>query len=386
MAGLSEKSIRKALKQVRDPDRGKDIVALGMVQGLVIRDGNVGFSIEVDQARGPTFEPVRQAAEAAVLGIKGVVSVTAVLTAERAGGAPAPAGPPAGGDPHAGHGHGSEGHGGQPAPQPRKALAPGVKSIIAVASGKGGVGKSTTAVNLALALQASGLKVGLLDADVYGPSMPRMLGIEGQPTVKDEILTPMTGHGVKAMSMGFLVDEETPMIWRGPMVMGALEQMLRDVDWGELDVMVVDMPPGTGDAQLTMAQRVPLAGAVIVSTPQDIALLDARKGLNMFRKVDVPVLGIVENMSTFVCPNCGHETHIFSHGGARKEAERLGIDFLGEIPLDIAIRETSDSGRPIVASQPDSPHAKAYRSIADKVAAKLESGTTARAAPKIVVQ
>jgi ATP-binding protein involved in chromosome partitioning len=381
MAGVSENAVMEALGQVHDPDRGKDIVALGMVQGLVIRDGNVGFSIEVDAARGPGFEPVRKAAEEAVLGVAGVVSVTAVLTAERApggssggpgGGPAAQPGPPPGAQ--------------QAAPQPRKSLAPGVKSIIAVASGKGGVGKSTTAVNLALALHAAGHSVGLLDADVYGPSMPRMLGIEGQPTVQNDILTPMTGHGIKAMSMGFLVDEETPMIWRGPMVMGALEQMLRDVAWGELDVMVVDMPPGTGDAQLTMAQRVPLAGAVIVSTPQDIALLDARKGLNMFRKVDVPVLGIIENMSFFVCPNCGHEAHIFSHGGARKEAERLGIDFLGEIPLDIEIRETSDGGRPIVVSNPDSPHAQAYRSIAEKIWAKLEAREGVRAAPKIVVQ
>jgi ATP-binding protein involved in chromosome partitioning len=372
MAGVSENSVMEALGQVHDPDRGKDIVALGMVQGLVIRDGNVGFSIEVDAARGPGFEPVRKAAEEAVMGVKGVVSVTAVLTAERTPGEPAAqAGPP-------------PGH--QAAPQPRKALAPGVKSIIAIASGKGGVGKSTTAVNLALALHAQGHSVGLLDADVYGPSMPRMLGIEGQPSVQNDILTPMTGHGIKAMSMGFLVDEETPMIWRGPMVMGALEQMLRDVAWGELDVMVVDMPPGTGDAQLTMAQRVPLAGAVIVSTPQDIALLDARKGLNMFRKVDVPVLGIIENMSVFVCPNCGHEAHIFSHGGARKEAERLGIDFLGEIPLDIEIRETSDGGRPIVVSNPESPHARAYLSIAEKIWAKLEAREGVRAAPKIVVQ
>jgi len=383
MAGVSEQAVMAALGQVRDPDRGSDIVGLGMVQGLVIRDGNVGFSIEVDPARGPGFEPVRKAAEAAVLAVSGVVSVTAVLTAERtpggspAGGPAAQAGPAPGPPP---------GAGGQAAPQPRKALAPGVKSIVAVASGKGGVGKSTTAVNLALALQASGHSVGLLDADVYGPSMPRMLGIEGQPTVKNEVLSPMTGHGIKAMSMGFLVDEETPMIWRGPMVMGALEQMLRDVDWGELDVMVVDMPPGTGDAQLTMAQRVPLAGAVIVSTPQDIALLDARKGLNMFRKVDVPVLGIVENMSLYICPKCGHEAHIFGHGGARKEAERLGIDFLGEIPLDIEIRETSDGGRPIVTSNPESPHAKAYRAIADKIWAKLEAREGVRAAPKIVVQ
>ena len=235
---------------------------------------------------------------------------------------------------------------------------PEVGAIIAVASGKGGVGKSTTAVNLALALAALGQRTGLLDADIYGPSMRRMLGIEGQPTSSDGTrLDPMEKYGIKAMSMAFLVEEETPIVWRGPMVQSALEQMMRDVAWGPLDVMVVDMPPGTGDTQLTMAQKVPLAGAVIVSTPQDIALIDARKGLNMFRKVDVPVLGLIENMSYFCCPNCGHRTEIFGHGGARREAERLGMDFLGEIPLDIVIRETSDGGRPIVASDPDSEHA-----------------------------
>ena len=242
---------------------------------------------------------------------------------------------------------------------------PGVSHILAVASGKGGVGKSTVAVNLALALPRHGLQVGMLDADIYGPSLPRMLGITGKPeATPDKRLMPMERYGIKAMSMGFIVAEDTPMIWRGPMVIGALEQMLRDVDWGELDVLVVDMPPGTGDAQLTMAQRVPLAGAVIVSTPQDIALIDARKGLNMFRKVDVPVLGIVENMSYFICPNCGHESHIFGHGGARREAEKLGTDFLGEVPLHIAIRETSDAGTPIVVEQPDSPQAQAFKRIA----------------------
>jgi ATP-binding protein involved in chromosome partitioning len=272
-------------------------------------------------------------------------------------------------------------------------LVPGVSRIIAVASGKGGVGKSTTdvnlalafAANLALAMKANGRSVGVLDADIYGPSMPRMLGISGRPTSRDgKVMQPMTGFGIKCMSMGFLVPEDTPMIWRGPMVMSALQQMLRDVDWGELDVMMVDMPPGTGDAQLTMAQQVPLAGAVIVSTPQDIALLDARKGLNMFRKVDVPVLGIVENMSYFVCPHCGERSEIFGHGGARREAERLGTEFLGEVPLHIAIRETSDEGRPIVVSQPESAEAQAFRSIAARVAEKL--GTAQRAAPKIVVE
>jgi ATP-binding protein involved in chromosome partitioning len=264
-------------------------------------------------------------------------------------------------------------------------MVPGVRAIIAVASGKGGVGKSTVAANLGLGLAANGLRVGLLDADIYGPSLPRMLGISGRPTSRDgKILEPMTNHGVKCMSMGFLVPEDTPMIWRGPMVMSALQQMLRDVAWGELDVMVVDMPPGTGDAQLTMAQQVPLAGAVIVSTPQDIALLDARKGINMFRKVDVPVLGIVENMSYFLCPHCGERTDIFSHGGARREAERLGVEFLGEVPLDMIIRETSDEGRPIVVAHPESEYAQTFRRMAARLAETL--GGARRTAPRIVVE
>jgi len=266
---------------------------------------------------------------------------------------------------------------------------PETKAIIAVASGKGGVGKSTIAINLALALAAKGQKIGLLDADIYGPSMPRMMGVSGEPQSSDgRTLDPMENHGIKCMSMGFLVEEETPVIWRGPMVQSALQQMMRDVNWGELDVLVVDMPPGTGDAQLTMAQQVPLSGAIIVSTPQDIALADARKGLNMFRKVDVPVFGIIENMSYFSCPHCGERTEIFSHGGARKEAELLSTDFLGEIPLDAEIRETSDGGNPIVASNPKSAHSKAFRDIADKVAAKITEVLEKRqsAAPKIVIQ
>jgi ATP-binding protein involved in chromosome partitioning len=354
---------------------------LGMVSGLVIRDGNVGFSIEVSPEKGPHMEPVRKAAEDAVHALDGVLSVTAVLTAHR------PTGPSQG----QGQTPPPQSHGGHPqqAPQqPQQALAPGVRHIVAVASGKGGVGKSTTAVNLALALAAGGRKVGLLDADIYGPSQPRMMGISGRPTSPDgKILEPMENYGIKVMSMGFLVDEETPMIWRGPMVMSALQQMLRDVNWGELDVMIVDMPPGTGDAQLTMAQQVPLAGAVIVSTPQDIALLDARKGLNMFRKVDVPVLGIIENMSYFLCPSCGHQADIFGHGGAKAEAERLGVEFLGEIPLHLDIRETSDGGQPIVVSKPDSEHAAQYRKIADRIWERLSTGgSDTRQAPKIVVQ
>ena len=379
MATVTEEQVLDALRGVRDPERDADLVTLDMVSGLVVKDGNVGFAIEVDPDRGAAMEPVRKAAEQAVDALDGVLSVTAVLTAHRE----APGGPAAGGGPasqpqqppQAGHGQAQA-----------KQLVPGVKTIVAVASGKGGVGKSTTSANLALGLAAAGLRVGVLDCDIYGPSMPRMMGISGRPVSPDgESLVPMENYGVKCMSMGFMVPEDTPMIWRGPMVMSAIEQMLRDVMWGELDVLVVDMPPGTGDAQLTLAQRVPLSGAVIVSTPQDIALLDARKGLNMFRKVDVPVLGIVENMSYYQCPSCGHRAEIFSHGGARKEAEALGMEFLGEIPLDIVIRETSDGGQPIVVSQPDTPHAEVYRTIATRIWEKLSGGET-REAPKIVVQ
>ncbi len=378
MSAVTQDQVLAALRQVMDPDRQRDIVSLGMISGLTLREGHVGFAIEVEAQRGAKLEPLRKAAERAVERLDGVLSVTAVLTAESKPGQSAPARPQAHGHAHA-HGPAAQGAGG-------KALVPGVKTIMAVASGKGGVGKSTVAVNLALAFLANGLKVGLLDADIYGPSMPRMMGIAGKPTSRDgKVLEPLQNYGIKCMSMGFLVPEDTPMIWRGPMVMSAIQQMLRDVNWGELDILVVDLPPGTGDAQLTMAQQVPLSGAVIVSTPQDIALLDARKGLNMFRKVEVPVLGIVENMSYFRCPHCGERSEIFSHGGARREAATLGVDFLGEIPLDIAIRETSDEGRPIVVSQPDTEHAKVFRAMAEQLWAKL-SGSAPRAAPKIVIQ
>jgi ATP-binding protein involved in chromosome partitioning len=376
---LTEIQIMETLRAVRLP-QGGDIVAAGMVSGLTVRDGHVGFAIEVNPSQAPVMEAVRKAAEKAVMDLPGALSATVVLTAHRA--APQTAQRPSGPARPQPHGHG------QPSGQPgsAKLSLPGIQHIIAVASGKGGVGKSTTAVNLALALHANGLKIGLLDADVYGPSQPRMMGINGKPTSKDgKVMEPMANHGIKVMSMGFLIDEETPMIWRGPMVMSAITQLLRDVAWGELDVLVCDLPPGTGDTQLTMAQNVPLSGAVIVSTPQDIALLDAKKGLNMFRKVDVPVLGFIENMSYFACPHCGERTDIFAHGGARREAERFGVDFLGEIPLDIAIRETSDGGRPIVVSDPKSPHAAAYREIANKVWAKL-AGTHRRQGPRIVIQ
>jgi ATP-binding protein involved in chromosome partitioning len=378
MAAVTERQILDALRQVRDPDRGSDIVSLNMVSGMVVRDGNVGFAIEVEPERGPRLEPLRKAAEAAVEALPGVLSVTAVLTAESR----VPAGRPA---PHAqAHPHPPQ----TPAAQAqRRGAVPGVGAIVAVASGKGGVGKSTVAANLALALKANGLAVGVLDADIYGPSMPRMLGISGKPTTVDgKTLIPMENYGLKCMSMGFLVPEDTAMIWRGPMVMSALNQMLRDVAWGPLDIMVIDLPPGTGDAQLTITQQVPLAGAVIVSTPQDIALIDARRGLSMFEKVNVPVLGIIENMSYFLCPHCGERSDIFSHGGARREAERLGCDFLGEVPLHLQIRETSDDGRPVTVSDPGSPHALLFRDIAAKVWAKVSGEGVRRAPPRIVVE
>jgi ATP-binding protein involved in chromosome partitioning len=386
MAQVDEQQVLSVLKGVKDPERGGDVVALGMIQAVVVKDGNVQVAIEIDPKRAPALEPLRRAVEQAVESLPGVVSATAVLTAERAAAASHQHGP-------GGHQHGPGGHQHGPGPgQPRggsqKIALPGVKHIVAVASGKGGVGKSTVTANLAVALARRGLKVGLLDADIYGPSQPRMLGITGKPTSRDgKVLDPMIRHGLKVMSIGFLMDEETPVIWRGPMVMSALQQMLRDVAWGELDVLLVDMPPGTGDAQLTMAQTVPLAGSVIVSTPQDIALLDARKGLNMFRRVEVPVLGIVENMSYFACPHCGERTDVFGHGGARAEAERLGVECLGEVPLALAIRELSDAGTPIVAAQPDSAYAAAFQAIADRVWAQLSApGGTARPAPRIIIE
>ncbi len=362
---ITEQQVLQKLSAIADPASGKDIVTAGLVQGVFISGGKVFFSIAVTGADPARMEPIRAAAAAAVSTLPGIEKVTATLTAEVAKGSGQQAAAPRASQPPA-----------QPARAvPGKVDIPGIRHIIAVASGKGGVGKSTTSVNLALGLAATGLSVGVLDADIYGPSVPRLLGIKGKPELLEgKRLKPMEAYGMKVMSMGFLVDEEAPMIWRGPMVVSALTQMLREVAWGDLDVLVVDMPPGTGDIALTMAQQVPLTGAVIVSTPQDLALIDARKGIGMFRKVEVPVLGVIENMSTFICPTCGSRHDIFGHGGARDEAARIGADFLGEVPLHMAIRELSDAGRPVVASDPESPQAGAYRAIASLVAAKLVSG------------
>ena len=381
MATIDKQAVFARLSGIRGPDDDRDIVRRGMVSDIVVADGKVMFSITVPAERADAFEPMRQAAETAVAAMDGVTGVMVALTAEKkSAGSPGPDAPPA---PRQG------GNGPRATAQSGKPGIPGVAAIVAVASGKGGVGKSTTAVNLALAMKANGLRVGLLDADIYGPSLPRLLGLSGRPEATGErMLKPLDGFGVRVMSMGFLVDEDTPMIWRGPMVVSALTQMLREVVWGELDVMVVDMPPGTGDAQLTMAQQVPLAGAIIVSTPQDLALIDARKGLNMFRRVDVPVLGLIENMSYFQCPHCGERSEIFAHGGARREAERLGVPLLGEVPLEISIRETSDAGRPIVVAEPDGDLAKIYGEVARAAWDGIQkSGSdNARPPPKIVIE
>ena len=375
MAKVSKEDVLGKLEGVSHPAIGGNIVEKNLVSDIFVADGKVYFSITVAADLAEKLEPLRMAAENAVKSMDGVDAAMVALTADKKpGSAPASAKGPA------------------PAQQqqqpPQKAGVPGVGAIIAVASGKGGVGKSTTAVNLALGLQAIGLRVGILDADIYGPSMPRLLNVGGQPEQTGErMLKPKEAYGLKVMSMGFLVAEETPMIWRGPMVVSALTQMLREVDWGALDVIVVDMPPGTGDAQLTMAQKVPLAGAVIVSTPQDLALIDARKGLNMFKKVDVPLLGLIENMSYFQCPACGERSDIFGHGGARDEAARIGVPFLGEVPLHMDIRENSDAGTPVVVAQPDGPHAQIFKQIAEKVRDQLQgSAQTEVAAPRIVFE
>jgi ATP-binding protein involved in chromosome partitioning len=365
----SEKDVFEALEQIPALDGATTLAKSGAVAGVSIRDSKIYVSLAVDPAKVESAEPLRRRAEALLGSLPGVVGAVVALTAER---------PPAVAS--------------TPAPGPRAQAArqrvgvPGVERIVAVASGKGGVGKSTVAANLAVALDQSGWRVGLLDADIYGPSAPRLFGLREKPQSRDRRMLPLEAYGIRVMSIGLLVEEETAMIWRGPMVMSALNQLLRDVEWGELDCLLVDMPPGTGDAQLTMAQSAPLAGAVIVSTPQDLALIDARRGVAMFKKVDVPILGIVENMSYFACPHCGVHTDLFGHGGARQEADRQGVNFLGEAPLALAIREASDAGRPIVAAEPDGVYAAAFHAIAANVRAALADPAHAlRPPPKIVL-
>ena len=388
---VSKEKVLEALKRVKGPDMESNIVDLGLVSEVVIKDDHAYFSITIDPKRAEELEPMRQAAEQVVREMTGVKGVSAVLTAENAAGDSRPPESARVTQARAAQ-NGASPAGGPKDIAPGGAQAagvPGVKHIIAVASGKGGVGKSTVAVNLALAFQANGLKSGILDADIYGPSQPRLLGLSGHPEPDEnnqEILKPMRGFGMDVMSMGFLVEESTPVIWRGPMVVSALTQMLRGVAWGDLDVLVIDMPPGTGDVQLTIAQQIPLSGAIVVSTPQDLALIDARKGLNMFRKVNVPLLGIIENMSYFLCPSCGERADIFGSGGAKAEAEKLGKPFLGGIPLHMDIRSTSDSGKPVVASDPDSEHAKIFRDIAKKAWEGVQSGAGAKKAPKLVME
>ena len=379
---VTKDDVLAALGKVAAPD-GTPLPKTGTLSDIVASDGKVFFSITVDAGVVQAWEPVRKRAEEAVKAIPGVQSAMVALTAERKGGAAPAARPPQGGPAAAGraaHTTATARRRGRPAcrASPRSS-----RSLRARAASANPPPRSIWRSGL----RDLGMKVGILDADIYGPSLPKLLAIREKPqTIGGTRLKPIERYGLTVMSIGFLIEEETPMIWRGPMVMSAITQMLRDVEWGTLDVMVVDMPPGTGDAQLTMAQQVPLKGAVIVSTPQDLALIDARRGLAMFKRVNVPVLGIVENMSTFICPNCGTRHDIFGHGGARREAERLGVPFLGEVPLEMSIRETSDAGLPIVATQPDSPHAAAYRAIAAKVRDQLGSGGPAKAAPKIVIE
>ncbi|OQW60707.1 MAG: sodium:proton antiporter [Proteobacteria bacterium SG_bin9] len=359
---VTKDQVLAALAAVATP-RGVPLTKANVLSDIIANDGKVFFSINVDAKEAQAWDSVRAAAEAAVRNIAGVTTALVALTAERQGGAAPRQGVPPAGAPRGAHQH-QHAHStsGKPAP------IHGVESVIAVASGKGGVGKSTTALNLALGLRDLGLRVGLLDADIYGPSVPRLIGVQEKPQLDDDRrMIPISRFGLSIMSIGFLVADDMPMIWRGPMIMSAITQMLREVAWGKLDVLVIDLPPGTGDAQLTLSQQAPLNGAVIVSTPQDLALMDARRGVTMFRQVNVPVLGVIENMSYFQCPECGTRSDIFGHGGARSEAERLGVPFLGEIPLDLAIRTNSDQGTPVVDSVPNGPHAAIYRAIAGQV-------------------
>ena len=358
---ITEQQVQAALKELIDPNTGKDYITGKEAKNIKVDGGNVSLDVLLGYPAKTQVEPIRKAVVAKLKTIPGIGNVTANVTIKIV----------------------------SHAVQRGVKLIPGVKNIIAVASGKGGVGKSTTAVNLALALAAEGASVGMLDADIYGPSQPTMLGITGRPESKDgKRLEPMQGHGIQAMSIGFLIDVETPMVWRGPMVTQALEQLLNETNWHEIDYLVVDLPPGTGDIQLTLAQRVPVTGAVIVTTPQDIALMDARKGLKMFEKVNIPILGVVENMSLHICSKCGHEENIFGSGGGDRMSKDYGIDLLGSLPLDIAIREQADSGKPTVVADPDGRVAEIYRQIARRVAVKIAEKQQDHSAafPKIVVQ
>lgn len=356
---ITEEIIRSCLAEVNDPSRNEDIVSMGLVSAIQISASNVSVILEVPPHRGAVLEPLRQKAEEKLLALDGVTSATVIMTAHEGG---QDAGP-------------STGPTKEPEAEGReKVLESKVKRFVAVASGKGGVGKSTTAVNLAVALKLQGLRVGLLDADVYGPSQPRMLGVSGKPpAVGGDMVAPLENYGIKLMSMGLLVPDDTAMIWRGPMVQSALTQMLNAVAWGELDIIIIDLPPGTGDIQISLAQQVNLAGAVIVSTPQDIALLDVIKAITMFEKADVRVLGMIQNMAVWECPDCGRKDHIFGEGGAGREAEKRGIELFGEIPLSLSIRERADSGMPVVIADPGSASARIYRDIAARIMAKLDA-------------
>ncbi|HXZ54441.1 MAG TPA: iron-sulfur cluster carrier protein ApbC [Burkholderiales bacterium] len=341
---ITQEQVHSALKEVVDPNTGKDFVATKSARNIRVEGANVALEIELGYPAKTQLEPIRKLVGQKLRSIPGIGTVSIEVTSRIV----------------------------SHSVQRGVKLVPGVKNIVAVASGKGGVGKSTTAVNLALGLAAEGASVGVLDADIYGPSQPTMLGITGRPESKDgKTLEPMVGHGVQAISIGFLIDIDTPMVWRGPMVTQALEQLLKDTRWREVDYLVVDMPPGTGDIQLTLAQKVPVTGVVIVTTPQDIALIDARKGLKMFEKVGIPILGVVENMSTHICSNCGHEEHIFGQGGAERMCREYGTELLGSLPLDMNIREQADSGKPTVIADPDGRAAEIYRAIARRLAVKI---------------